>query len=146
MEIILNILLFSVLLVAGLQFFMHTRTLTEKTQELHQAVAECESVAAVFESGNGTLDDLIKTYRYCVNLNPQLLIYLDENFNECPKKDASYYISVVLDSDTDTALSKLTITCYRDPTAPLYTLTACHYTQLQALLESHKSVNGREVL
>ena len=39
MEIILNLLLFSVLLVVGLQFFIHAHTRTEETTQLHQAVS-----------------------------------------------------------------------------------------------------------
>ena len=46
MEIILNLLLFSVLLVVGLQFFIHAHTRTEETTQLHQAVSSCASVTA----------------------------------------------------------------------------------------------------
>ena len=68
MEIILNLLLFSVLLVVGLQFFIHAHTRTEETTQLHQAVSSCASVAAVFERGDGTLNDLLETYRYSICL------------------------------------------------------------------------------
>lgn len=131
MEIILNTLLFSSLLVVGLQFFIRTHTLTNETVQLHQAVASCESVAAVFENGNGTLNDLLDTYPYSVNLDHHVLIYLDENFNECRKEEASYYISAALTEDSNIRLSKLDLTCYTQSAAPIYTLTACHYTQIR---------------
>ena len=82
MEIILNLLLFTVLLVVGLQFFIHAHTRTEETTQLHQAVSSCASVAAVFERGDGSLDDLLTTYRYSVNLDDKIVIYLDTDFNE----------------------------------------------------------------
>jgi hypothetical protein len=136
MEIILNVLLFSILLVVGLQFFIHSHTLTEKTQQLHQAVSGCESVAAVFESGDGNLDDLVDTYQYSVNLHSQVLIYLDSNFNECQKQNACYYISASLSSDSTDTLEKATITCYTIDATQLYTLRVCHYTPLQARNET----------
>lgn len=142
MEIILNILLFSALLVVGLQLFMRAHKLTEKTMQLHQAVACCENAAAVFESGNGTLNDLLAAYRYSANLDHHVLIYLDENFNECRKKDASYYISAALTEDSESRLSKLTLTCYTVSSTPIYTLTACHYTQLQA---AYRDCSTKEV-
>ena len=77
MEIILNLLLFSVLLVVGLQFFIHAHTRTEETTQLHQAVSSCASVAAVFERGDGTLNDLLETYRYSINLDDKIIIYLN---------------------------------------------------------------------
>ena len=87
MEIILNLLLFSVLLVVGLQFFIHAHTRTEETTQLHQAVSSCASVAAVFERGDGTLNDLLETYRYSINLDDKIIIYLNSDFNECKRKN-----------------------------------------------------------
>ena len=99
MEIILNLLLFSVLLVVGLQFFIHAHTRTEETTQLHQAVSSCASVAAVFERGDGTLNDLLETYRYSINLDDKIIIYLNSDFNECKRKKATYFLSVSLTPD-----------------------------------------------
>jgi hypothetical protein len=132
MEIILNILLFCVLLVVGLQFFIQAHTRTAQTKALHQAVTSCESVAALFESGDGTLDGLTADCPYSTKQNGQVRIYLDDDFAFCRKKDASYYMTAELSSVKGSALAKLRITCYTDEKEELYALTACHYTPLRS--------------
>jgi hypothetical protein len=130
LEIILNILLFCLLLVIGLQFFMQAHTQTNQTKALHQAVTSCESVAALFQNGDGTLEGLAADCRYSAKQNGQVQIYLDEDFSFCQKQDASYYMTAELSSGKDSALAKMTVTCYTMSEEELYTLTACHYTPL----------------
>ena len=142
MEIILNILLFSVLVVIGLQFFMRTHSLTRQTSELHQAVTSCESVAAVFENGDGTLDALTESYHFSVDLDNRVLIYLDENFSECRKEEAHYYITVSLADVSTPALTKATLACCNRSGEMLYTLTACHYQQLRAQKNNQPEVHA----
>ncbi len=139
MEIILNVLLFCFFLVIGLQFFLRTHTITKETQELHQAVTSCENAASAFESGDGTLSPLLDTYRYRVNLGNQVLIYLNSDFNECKKSQASYYIRANYTPDSNDTLSKAEFTCYTISEAQLYTLTACNYRQLHAPLKGFRS-------
>lgn len=138
MEIILNILLFSVLLVVGLHSFMRTHELTAKSTQLHQAVTSCENAASIFENGSGTLGDLLDNYRFCADLDSRVLIFLDENFNECRKADALYYITASLSEDNTPSLSKLTLVCYTDEDTPLYTLEACHYQQLRTRIQHYQ--------
>jgi hypothetical protein len=137
MEIILNILLFSVLLVIGLQFFMQAHLQTQQTQALHQAVTSCESVAALFQSGDGTLEGLAADCAYSTVQNNEVNIYLDGSFAFCPKQDAAYSMTAALSSGENSGLSKLTVTCFTQTGGQeLYSLTACRYTpQQSALLE-----------
>lgn len=130
MEIILNILLFSVLLVVSLQFFERTHTLTRSTAQLHQAVSSCTDVAAIFESGDGTTNDILTIYPYSVNLDNKVIIYLDKNFNDCKKGQAKYYITAKLTRDSNDQLSRLIIRCRTIDKKLLYELSVCHYTQL----------------
>ena len=142
MEIILNLLLFSVLLVVGLQFFIHAHTRPEETTQLHQAVSSCASVAAVFERGDGSLDDLLETYRYSVNLDDKIVIYLDTDFNECKRKKATYFLTVSLATGSSDTLSKASIVCSDSDAQVLYQLTACHYNQLKANQLQTQSMEG----
>jgi hypothetical protein len=131
MEIILNILLFCVLLVLGLQFFIQAHTKTAQTKALHQAVASCESIASLFQNGEGTLDDIADICSFSTSQNGQLHIYLDKSFTFCRKHSASYYITADLSSEKDSTLSSLRITCYTMAGQELYTMTACHYTPIR---------------
>ncbi len=123
MEIILNLLLFSILLIVGLQFFIRTHTLTEETSQLHQAVAGCKSVASAFENGSGSRNDFLELYHYSVNLDNKTLLFLDSGFQECQKQDASYYITKT------EGLKKAHITCSSADHRVIYSLTACHYSR-----------------
>lgn len=136
MEIILNILLFSVLLVVSLQFFGRTHTLTRTTSQLHQAVSSCSDVAAIFESGDGTTNEILAVYPYSVNLDNKVIVYLDKNFNDCKKGQAQYYITAKLSRDSNEQFSKLTIRCRTMDKKLLYELNACHYNQLRATTEA----------
>jgi type II secretory pathway pseudopilin PulG len=131
MEILLNILLFSLMLVIGLQFFLKAHSQTVQTKALHQAVTTCENIAALFQNGDGTLDDLAVNCSHSIQLNGQLQIYLDDDFAFCQKQDASYYITATPDADDGSTLSRLEITCYTQAQEEIFSLTACRYTPLQ---------------
>ena len=66
LEMIINILLFSVLLVVGLTFFIKTHTMTKDTKLLHQAVTCCDNAATVFESSNADPSVFAAQYPDCV--------------------------------------------------------------------------------
>lgn len=132
MEILLNILLFSVLLVVSLQFFSRTHKLTKETAQLHQAVSSCTNVASIFSSGDGTTADILAVYPYSVKLNDNVMIYLDKNFNDCKKKQAQYYITAKLSDDSTDQFSKLIIQCRTMDRNLIYELSTCHYNQLYA--------------
>lgn len=129
MEIILDLLLFSILMIAGLQFFIRTHTLAEKTSRLHQAVAGCKSVASVFENGNGSKYDILNLYHYGVSLDDKILLFLDSDFQECEKPDACYYITVTINETKTEGLSMAHISCSTRENNVIYTLNASHYSK-----------------
>lgn len=133
MEIILNVLLFSVLLTVGLQFFIRAHVKTRETSQLHQAVTSCESAAAVFQSGDGSFTSLLQTYHYSANLDDHIRIYLDRNFESCPKKAAVYTITVAFDDAvSEDGLSAAVFTCSTISGEKLYRLKAYNYVQRTA--------------
>lgn len=56
LEITINLLLFSALLIVGLLFFIKTHKLTEETQVLHEAVNACSNAASAYEQEHGDLN------------------------------------------------------------------------------------------
>jgi len=94
MEIILNLLLFSVLCVCSLQFFMKAYKLTEETTTLHHAVTFCSNIASIYESGNGDIDIIYDAHPYAIHVDEQILIYLDKDYNECDHEHGIYYILI----------------------------------------------------
>lgn len=142
MEILLNVLLFSILLTIGLQFFISAHLKTQATSELYQAVASCENAASVFQSGDGTLAPLLQTYHYSANLENRVLIYLDKNFNTCRKKAAEYTLTATLDSSDPENLSRITIVCRNSDGTSLYRLHASTYRQQSIPVSSVKNRNA----
>lgn len=138
LEILLNILLFSILLSVCLQFFSKTYRLTSETTDLHRAVTTCTNAASIFESGDGTLTPLLSQYEHADQKGESVLIYLDQDFLECSKKDAVYSVTVCLlpEDSASSRLSRAQITCYRD-SEELYSITACRYMPL-----TPKDMNG----
>ena len=52
MEIMLNILFFSILVTICLQMFIKAHNLSDSTTVLHRAVSTCTSIAEVYQSSN----------------------------------------------------------------------------------------------
>ena len=59
LEITINLLLFSALLIVGLLFFIKTHKLTEETQVLHEAVNACSNAASAYEQEHGNACSLV---------------------------------------------------------------------------------------
>ena len=136
LEILLNVLLFSVLLITGLQFCIHAHIKTRETSQLHQAVVSCNDAAAVFESGDGTLSSLLQNYHYSLDLDNRVLIYLDDQFRACSKSSVTYTITVTLDTTDIEGLSTADIRCSTQSGKILYQMQASHYTQQTAQILS----------
>ena len=100
LELILNILLFTVLVVIGLNFFVKAHKLTIKTTDLHHAVTECNNIASLYESGDGSLNLISSQYSDIVISDTQALIYFNKDFVECTSSDAMYTLSIAITNQT----------------------------------------------
>lgn len=127
-EILLNVLLFSVLVVIGLSFFLRAHTKTKETTLLHQAVNACTDAAAVFQSGDGTLAPLFQTYPYSADLDTHARIYLDATFSVCEKASAAYVLTATLLPAETEGLSKADLICSTLDGTVLYQIRVCHYS------------------
>ena len=138
MELLFNILLFSVLLMIALQFFIKSHTLTQKTTELHYAVTLCSNVASIFEHQKNTdpISDISVQFPYCTNMKKQTFIYFNKNFEECKKENAVYHILVSPVLETEYAnLSSATISFFTSDETQIYSLTAYNYQPLTPSLK-----------
>lgn len=124
MEIIMNLLLFSILCVFSLQLFMKAYHLTEETTTLQHAVTACANVASIYESGNGDMDAIYDAYSYAIHTNEQVHIYLDENYNECDHEHGVYYILI---DKTDAPVNTIDIQFHTIDGDICYNIQACNY-------------------
>lgn len=127
LELILNLLLFTVLVIVGLNFFVKAHLLTIKTSDLHRAVTQCNNVAALYESGDGSLDLISKQYPYSVITENQAIVYFDDNLKECTFENSKYTLSIYISDSSK--INEGTIIFSKDGIS-IYELTVCNYKQL----------------
>lgn len=124
LEILINILLFSILCVCSLQFFFKAHQVTENTTTLHHAVTACNNVAAVFQSNNGSLKAIQQTFPKAITENGDIYIYFDENYQECDSQYIAYYITV---TEQNSSIPSIRISFYKNGAEACYSIEAYHY-------------------
>lgn len=127
LEILINILLFSILCVCSLQFFIKSYQLTENTTTLHHAVTACNNVAAVYQSGSVSTSSIQKAFPNAIVDNGFIYIYFDENYQECDAQDVAYYITV---TERVTAIPSIAISFYKNGEDATYSIDVYHYEAL----------------
>ncbi len=143
MEILINILLFSLLCVCSLQFFIKALNLTDNTTTLHHAVTACNNVAAIYETGDGNVEDIWEIYSYAIHADGQIMIYFDENYEECSREESSYYIFI---KECDSPIPSIDISFHKEDGMTYYQIQASHYqpltpSTLSGVEESEVSAN-----
>lgn len=141
LEITINLLLFTVLLIVGLLFFIKTHSLTEQTGILHQAVNACNNVASVYEQERGNLSAVSSTFSGSICANDKLFIYMDNTYHPCEKDDALFKIIVSELPDSSSGVQKADIRFLKADNTEVYSITACFYDPLS--LEGRKAVNAQ---
>lgn len=128
LELLLNLLLFSVLMVVGLNFFIKAHTITNNTNTLHRAVTACNNVATLYETGDGSLTDIKRHYSDSIVTDTQAYIYYDRDFNECNSSNYTYILLIEI-TDNSNNLKNATIN-FSTESDTLYTINVCNYQQL----------------
>ena len=128
LEIILDIIIFSFLVIIGLKFFISTRTTTNKTTLLHNAVTCCSNVATIYQSGDGSFTTLMNEYDHSIEISDQLSIYFDKSFNECKSNNSKYHILVTPIEDNSTNLHEVEISFFDNSGDQIYDISVCKYT------------------
>ena len=124
LEILINILLFSVLCVCSLQFFTKSYQLTSSTTTLHHAVTACNNVAAVFQSGDGSLEPIESIFSQSFTDGGDLYIYLDENYQECDSQKVAYYIVI---TQQYTSIPSINVAFYKNGEPMTYNIDVYCY-------------------
>lgn len=127
LEILINILLFSVLCVCSLQFFIHSYQLTEKTTTLHQAVTACNNVAAVYEASDASTDAISEAFSGAITENNVTFIYFDKNYQECDSQSIAYYLTV---ERLKSEIPAIRISYYKNGEDAIYSIDTYHYQPL----------------
>ena len=128
MEILINILFFSILITFCMQIFAKAHRLSDDTQKLHQAVTICSSIAQICQSTDsseaaGLL--LFSQYPDAINNNNCIEIFFDDNFLPCSYSNSLYKASVVI-QDNAIEQSQVIFT-ESDSSDSIYTLSFCTY-------------------
>ena len=126
MEIILNILFFSILATFCVQIFFKGYQLSKSTEKLHQAVTACTSIAEICQSTDSPEETLSSIYPESMSLDATILIYYDRDFLAYGKQNAVYRATVdflpdqlatihitFLDTSTAETLYELSASCYQ---------------------------------
>jgi hypothetical protein len=124
LELLINLLLFSLLCGYGLMFFTKSNNLTQDTTTLHQAVRITSSIASIYESGDGSYAPLCAEYEHAVLEDDVLYIYFDANFQPCDSSDYVYYTFI---ENLKTPLNKIRISFYDIDGNLSHAIVACYY-------------------
>lgn len=128
MEIMLNILFFSILIAFCLQLFFRAHSLSESTSSLHRAVSICSSLAEIYQSSTDGKEAIKQHYPDFEASKDALLIYFDEDFVHCPQKDAAYYAKITFFEDAQKS-AELCF-CRSEDSRKLYMLDVSGYRPL----------------
>ena len=126
MEIMLNMLFFSILVAFCLQIFVKAHRISEDTSTLHRAVTICSSVAEICQSTENAVELLSVLYPDAAIRGQDITIYFDRTFSPCCEYDAVYQACVTLADDALQASEILFLKT--DTTDTIYTLSFCTYT------------------
>lgn len=127
MELIIAILFFSLAGALCMQLFLKARTLSAETSNQNHALTQAKNAAAVFETGDGTLDGIARFFSGSLlsDSGRELTVYYDKSWDFCEESDSSFQMRIVLEEtsgslrygtaavfDGDEKLCILEITCY----------------------------------
>ena len=131
MELILAILFFSITSAVCVQFFVKSHLLSKESKTLSQAVSECSGIAeitSVSDSADAVaalLRDRYPDIDAGQTAGSPAVIYYDESFSPCGKKDAVYILEMVLAEDECMLSAGMKVTGPDD--SLIYELNASHH-------------------
>lgn len=131
MELIFNLLLFSLLCGCGLLFFIKSHKLSAETTTLQHATRIVSDIASIYESSDGNLTFLCEIFPDSEIVEDKLYLYYDSSYNSC-KKSLAFCYAVIKQTNPN----KIRIDFYNSSNTLFYTISACHHAP--AVLQSPK--------
>lgn len=132
LEILLDILLFSILLTVALNMLIKAHHLTNQTKELHNAVSICSDIADIYEVGSGDFSEIQELFPEAKGTDSYITIYYDKEFKASSKENAEYILTaaIVSEDEINFAGSAIDIVFSDIDSNEIYTLRACHFNGL----------------
>lgn len=132
MELLINILFFSILITFCMQIFAKAHRLSNDTQKLHQAVTICSSIAQICQSTDSSTAEelLLSQYPDAAKGHNCTIIFFDNNFIPCSRDNSLYTASVSL-NDEISEQSQVIFT-ESNSADSIYTLSFCTYIPASA--------------
>ena len=124
LEIMLNILFFTVLVTICLQLFFKAHHLSTDTAILHKTATTCNSIAEVYQSAGNGEEMILNIYPKSIILNNTIILYFDRNFTACAEFESAY--RAVLSKDANTQLLHISF-LRKDETEAIYQLDVSSY-------------------
>lgn len=121
LEMIINIFLFCILTIVGLNFFIKAHTYSNNTEKLHQAVNCCDNIATVFEAGDGTSASIQNEYPTAVCSDNIVFIYYDGNYDLCNHSNAVYKATITITEENNVNLAKIV---FNEDEEEIFSITA----------------------
>lgn len=90
LELMLNILFFSILVTFCLQMFVKANQISERTLVLHQAVTVCTSMAEICQGTSSAEELLLRLFPDAQKAESSILFFYDESFSPCSEEHACY--------------------------------------------------------
>ncbi len=126
MEIILNILFFSILVAYCLQIFFRAYELQNETEQLHRGVAITSSIAEICQSSDSYGDLLENIYPEGDFSDSSFSIYFNQDFSSCKKDDATY-VATVLPGESDSLVNIQFLEINESDDSTIYSLDVSLY-------------------
>lgn len=131
MELILAILFFSITSAVCVQFFVKSHLLSQDSKTLAQAVNECSNIAELYDTSDSIEEalSLLKANYPGVfienGMNNAAVMYYDDTFLPCQKKDASYTLNAAFTEEDFMLKARIRVTDSDD--SVIYELDTDHH-------------------
>lgn len=121
-EWLLNTLFFFILSAVILQLMSKAYLLRQDTVLLEHAVMACSKAAEFYRGGDGSMEDIAAKYPNGIQVNHQLLIYINKDFLYCNREAGTYYL--LIEENTEESIS---IRFYEMGMDIIYAIENCSY-------------------
>ena len=93
-ELLLNTFFSFILIAVILQLLANTKFIEQDTLILEHAIEICEEAAILYNEEQGNFEQLAQHYPTSIEVNHQLIIYLNQDFLYCNREAGKYYLLI----------------------------------------------------
>ena len=93
-ELLLNTFFSFILIAVILQLLANAKFIEQDTLILEHAIEICEEAAILYNEEQGNFEQLAQNYPTSIEVNHQLIIYLNQDFLYCNREAGKYYLLI----------------------------------------------------